>query len=204
MIGLFQDPALSPSAQIHSDPEFLTLSYGDNFEHKSNLQKLHPGDFLFFLACLVPYQNYSFDHDKAIFAPVGFLEVEQIIREPDEELFISPVYHRNAHVIRWLDDRESFREFGIIKGSQRSRRFRHAVPFNRKFVEQVPLLMADESSWDWSRTTELGVIGANTRTVRVYIDPEKKADQKRADKFWGKINQSQRWMDNPEFANSNQ
>lgn len=48
------------------------------------------------------------------------------------------------------------------------------------------------------------MIGANTRTVRVYIDPEKKADQKRAEIFWEKINQSQRWMDNPELVNSDQ
>jgi hypothetical protein len=131
---------------------------------------------------------------------VGYLEIAEVLDDPNSSLFTSPAFVRNAHVRRWLANPSSFDNFTIFKGSTKSRRFRYAVRFDRRFVENVPLLKADGSMWDWDRSTELGIIGSNTRTVRVYIDPKSKAGQKQAEKFWLNIWEAQKWN----FAGSNQ
>lgn len=66
--------------------------------------------------------------------------------------------------------------------------------FNQDFVETVPLLKAAGNLWDWERTTELGIIGANTRTVRMYIDPKAEKGQQQAKNFWRLIWEAQKWQ----------
>ncbi len=187
--------SISPSEKVHCDPEFITFTYGDNIEQKSNLQDLQTGDFLFFLARLVPYVNTQFQHEKAFFALVGYLEIAEFLNDPNSPLFTSPAFVRNAHVRRWLANPSSFDHFAVFKGSTQSRRFRYAVHFDQKFVEHVPLLKADGSTWNWDRTTELGIIGSNTRTVRMYIDPKTEGGRKQTDRFWRYIWDTQKWND---------
>ena len=194
LLDLFTKLSISPKEKVHSDPEFLTFTYGDNAEQKSNLQDLHPGDFLFFLARLVPYVDHQFQHNEAFFALVGYLEIAEILKDPESPLFTSPAFVNNAHVRRWYAEPSSFERFTIFKGSTNSRRFRCAVHFNQDFVETVPLLKAAGDLWSWERTTELGIIGANTRTVRMYIDPKTEKGQKQAENFWRLIWEAQKWQ----------
>jgi hypothetical protein len=67
------------------------------------------------------------------------------------------------------------------------------IIFDRKFVEHVPILKADGSRWDWERTTELGIIGSNTRTVRMYIDPKTHEGYKRTERLWRYVWEAQKW-----------
>jgi len=193
MLDLFSQPRIPPQTKVHNDPEFVTLTYGDNIEQKSNLRDLRAGDFLFFLARLVPYDGQQFNCSQAIFALVGYLEIAEWLNNPDTPLFSSPAFIRNAHVRRWMVDQASFMRFAIFKGSVNSRRFRYAVPFDREFVEHVPILKVNSSRWNWERTTELGIIGSNTRTVRMHIDPKTDEGYKRAERFWRHVWKAQKW-----------
>ncbi|MDO9128493.1 MAG: hypothetical protein Q7U34_01375, partial [Anaerolineales bacterium] len=191
LLDLFQKSPVSPELKVHSDPEFLTLTYGDNIKKKTNLQRLQRGDFLFFLARLVPFNNGQFNHSKANFALIGYLQIEEILKESHSSIFDSPVFNQSVHFGRWKADESSFDNFAIFKGSTRSLRFYFAVPFNRRLVELVPILKADNSHWDWKRTTELGTIGANTRAARMHIDPN--VNKERAQRFWQHIYNAQKW-----------
>jgi hypothetical protein len=193
LLALLSKVSLSPFNKVHNDPEFLTFTYGDNISQKSNLRYIQAGDHLFFLARLVPYVDNQFQNEQAFFALVGYLEIAEVLNDPKSSQFTNPAFVRNAHIRRWLSNPSSFDNFAIFKGSTKSRRFRYAVLFDRRFVENVPLLKADGSIWDWDRTTELGIIGSNTRTVRMYIDPKSKDGQKQAEKFWLNIWEAQKW-----------
>ncbi len=186
------NPAISPSENIHNDPEFATFTYGDNVDlgSKGRLRQLQVGDYLFFLARLVPYEDQYFN-ENAIFALVGYIEIAEHLDNSEDLLFTSPAFNENAHVRRWVNNPASFAGYAVFKGSTDSRRFHTAVPFNREFVEHVPILKADGSAWEWGGNTELGVIGSNTRAVRMHIDPQ--TDGARAKRFWERIWKLQRW-----------
>lgn len=184
LLQLFPKTSVSGQEKVHYDPEFDTWTFGDNIRQKSNLQDLQPGDFLFFLARLVRYDGEQFDHNGATFALIGYLKVAERLDDPDSPLFTSPAFVRNAHVRRWKTDPSGFGDFAIFEGSVDSRRFRYAVPFTRKFVDHVPILKASGNRWRWGRTTDLGVIGSNTRTARMHIDPGTSEGQERAERFW--------------------
>jgi hypothetical protein len=193
LLELFSQPPIMSHEKVHDDPEFLTLTHGDNIEQKSNLRDLRVGDFLFFLARLVPYDGQRFNHSWAIFALVGYLEIAECLDNSDDPLFTSPAFIRNAHVRRWIANPASFTRFAIFKGSVNSRRFRYAVPFDREFVEHIPILKVDGSQWDWERTTDLGIIGSNTRTIRMHIDPKTDEGYRRAERFWQYVWKVQKW-----------
>ncbi len=187
----FAAPATSPSQKVHNDPEFGTFTYGDNLRKKGGLRQLQAGDFLFFLARLVPYTGQQFDKKNAIFALIGYLEIEECFDSPDDPMFTSPAFNRNAHVMRWVNNPASFTDYAVFKGSINSRRFHTAVPFDRKFAEHIPILKKDGTAWAWGKQTDLGVIGSNTRAVRMHIEPQK--DKNRAKRFWERIWKSQSW-----------
>jgi hypothetical protein len=194
LLQLFGRLSVPPQKKVHYDPEFATWTFGDNVKKKSNLQDLQVGDFLFFLARLVPYDGRQFNHHKAIFALIGYLEIADRLDDPDNPLFTSPSFVRNAHVRRWKVDPSSFDSFAIFKGSANSRRFRYATPFNRQFVERVPILKVNGSEWGWGQTTDLGVIGSHTRMVRMHIDPGSTEGPERAERFWQHIWARQEWQ----------
>ncbi len=54
LLDLFPQPPITPQTKVHNDPEFLTLTYGDNIKQQSNLACLKVGHLLFFLARRVP------------------------------------------------------------------------------------------------------------------------------------------------------
>ena len=186
----FAVPAISPLENVHNDPEFATFTYGDNLSKKGGLHHLEEGDFLFFLARLVSYSDQHFD-ENAIFALIGYIQIAERLDSSDDPMFTSPAFNRNAHVRRWVNLPESFADYAVFKGSTDSRRFHTAVPFDREFVEHVPILKKDGSAWEWGGRTELSVIGSNTRAVRMHIDP--KTDAARAKRFWERIWKLQGW-----------
>ena len=106
-------------------------------------------------------------------------------------MFTSPAFNKNAHVMRWVNNPASFKDYVVFKGSINSRRFHTAVPFDREFVEHIPILKKDRTAWEWDKQSNLGVIGSNTRAVRMHIDPKK--DKKRAKRFWKRIWKLQSW-----------
>ena len=189
LFNQFANPAISPSENVHDDPEFATFTYGDNLR-KGGLRQLQEGDFLFFLARLVPYAD-QYDNKNGIFALIGYIEIAECLDNSDDPMLTSPAFNRNAHVRRWVNIPASFADYAVFKGSTNSRRFHTAVPFDREFVEHVPILKKDGAAWEWGWSTELGVIGSNTRAVRMHIDP--KTDGARAKRFWERIWKLQRW-----------
>lgn len=191
LFDLFASPAISPLKKVHNDPEFATFTYGDNLSKKGGLSQLRAGDFLFFLARLVPYVEQQFDEQNAIFALIGYLEIEERFDTSDDPMFTSSAFNRNAHVRRWANNPDSFADYAVFKGSTNSRRFHTVVPFDRKFVEHIPILKKDRTAWEWGKQTDLGVIGSNTRAVRMHIDPKK--DKERAKRFWRRIWKLQGW-----------
>ena len=190
LMNLFPQMSASGKMPVHDDPEFATLTYGDNVRHKRSLLELQEGDFLFFLARLVPYAG-RFHPKKAIFALIGYLEIAERI---DSLAEVRPDFSRNAHVLRWRADPVSFDDFAIFKGSANSRRFHYAVPFDRAVVEGVPLLAANGEPWNWEQTTELGVIGSYMRAVRMHVNPSTEQGGEQADRFWQRIWRSQKWV----------
>ena len=105
---LFISQNVSPAMNVHNDPEFATFTYGDSPEVKHGLAPMTKDDFLFFLARLVPCRNQQYQNDEAIFALIGFLEIEEAIPLPSDTtidpFLTSPAFNRNAHVRRWIND----------------------------------------------------------------------------------------------------
>ena len=182
----------------HNDPEFETFTYGDNCETTSrgaNLKELRPGDRLVFLARLERWHEGRAT-GRFGFYLVGFLEIaradwalKSVWARPSAAA-LSP-YLRNAHVRRGLSDESLWDGFWVFRGSERSRRFRAAVPVTRELCETV-FRAADGSPWRWDGArTELQVIGSYTRTCRCVIDPSDPEGSDRAEALWA-------WVDRHE------
>ncbi len=172
----------------HYDPEFETMTYGDNCEvspRGAALKGLENGDFLFFLARLVGWTD-GVSTGRFGFYLIGFLEIERSLADvtarpgpAQMELFGA-----NAHVRRALCDSTLWDRFWAFKGSERSRRFRRAVPVTREIAERV-FESADGSPWYWDPArSELQVIGSYTRSCRCVIDPSRPGHPERRDALW--------------------
>ena len=172
----------------HSDPEFVTFTYGDNCEvspRASSLRRIERGDFLFFIARLRAWEDET-PRDRHGFFLIGFLEVEEVLRNvtthPDDATLTR--FGANAHVRRGLSDDALWDGFWVFRGSRRSRRFHAAVPVTRSFASNT-LASADGSPWRWDGgRTELQVIGSYTRSCRCVIDPAIPGHRRRAEALW--------------------
>ena len=171
------------NASAHSDPEFNTYTYGDNCEtspRAASLKHMGPGDFLFFIARLASYPGLtraaSPRSDASMgygFYLIGFLEIENVLRDVRSRPSAEEMrrFSENSHVRRGLSDDRLWDGFWIFGGSERSKRFRKAVPVTRALADRV-FRAADGSRWQWpGRRTELQVIGSYTRSCRCVIDP---------------------------------
>lgn len=179
-------PQVFLEMRAHNDPQLSCepVTYGD-FPSKnpraSNLRKLEHGDQLFFLARLVNWSNGVFT-DKAGFYLIGFLEIERIFDENElTEIVESRKFadrfrkiERNAHMLMaqkfpefWLLD---WKGSWVFLGSKHSRRFKHAVPFDRTLADKI-MLDAQGDKWIWPENqTELQRIGSYTRSCRIIKD----------------------------------
>lgn len=170
--------------RVHNDPEFSSYTYGDypTFSPRAmNLRKAAKGDFLFFLARLVRYHNGSFCEPG--FFLIGCFEVEAILKDVYKKPSESELsfFGNNAHIKRALNNRRLWDGFWVFKGSRKSRRFKHAIPFDRPFCDSV-LLEASGKKLVWpNHRTELQIIGSYTRACRIISQKEFLAS------FWERI-----------------
>jgi len=171
--------------RVHNDPEFETFTYGDYptiIPRASNLRRIEKDDYLFFLARMVKWENGKFSN-KAGFYVIGFFEIEKVIKEITSEpsATLLKEIRENAHMKRAMWNPEWYDRFWIFKGSKRSERFEHVVPFTRGFVDRV-LLDRECNKLMWGRKrSELQVIGSHTRACRIIQDKE------RVKEFFSKI-----------------
>jgi putative DNA base modification enzyme with NMAD domain len=164
----------------HYDPEFETLTYGDNCgwaPRAAALKACTPGDWLFFIARLVAGAG-------PCFAVVGCLHVEAVLRDvggrPDEAALAR--FGANAHIRRGLADEACWDGFWVFAGGPGSGLFERALVIGRA---EADLLLRDRGGqpWDWrGGRSELQTIGSYTRSCRCIIDPE--LDAERAQAWW--------------------
>lgn len=162
------------SELMHNDPEFVTNTYGDlpeNEGRSANLKYLNPGDTLYYLARLRELDNGTWGEPG--FYLVGKLVLDEKIKRSQLETnsaLISRVQN-NAHVKRWLKETKTEpKNFWVLVGSDQSKRFIHAVPFDRDIVQKV-LLMRDDTPIKWKHDkTDLQTIGEITRPCQIIDD----------------------------------
>jgi hypothetical protein len=145
------------------------------------LKKTKKGDFFFFLARLVSHNNGSFG--DAGFYLIGYFEIEGILKDvksrPNKTTL--ETFGKNAHILRGLYNQKYWDGFWVFKGSKRSRRFRHAVPFDKEFCHSVLLDAAGKRLvWPDNRR-ELQIIGSYTRACRMIHQKDL------IDTFWRRI-----------------
>ncbi|MDA1257458.1 MAG: hypothetical protein O3C10_06400 [Chloroflexi bacterium] len=176
----------------HYDPEFDTLTYGDNVRRNARaaaLKGVSQGDVLFFIVRLADRIGGEFT-GRFGFYLAGFLEVESILIDVRSEPSRADMerYGANAHVRRGLNDPDHHWDgFWVFGGSSRSRRFRHAVPVDRSLAERV-FRRADGGSWRWNPArTDLQTIGSYTRSCRCVIDASSAEGRKRASLLWSAV-----------------
>lgn len=175
----------------HNDPEFDTFTYGDNCSttaRGASLKQLGPDDFLFFIARMQHWEGGSPTADYGFYL-IGFLEIAQdvdILKEVQAEPS-GPQLRRfgaNAHLRRGASDPVHWDRFWVFGGSQRSQRFRFAVPVTRDLCQRV-LRTAAGSHWRWDAgRSDLQVIGSYTRSCRCVIDPSTDEGAARSRAFW--------------------
>ncbi|VVB84211.1 Uncharacterised protein [uncultured archaeon] len=186
------------SESMHNDPEFITHTYGDTPESEPkssklkssprafNLRKLNKGDTLYYLARLVERNNVTWGNPG--FYLIGNLVLDKIIKKSDLEknpTLITQVQN-NAHVKRWLAKPEAEPwNFWVFVGSEQSKRFIHAVPFDKNIVQKVLLTRnGTPIIWD-SDKTDLQTIGSYTRSCRIIDNPEQiKTLEEHVTKYW--------------------
>lgn len=172
-----------PMRQVHNDPEFETMTFGD-FEltkrgnpniRVANALKLRPKDFLFFFASLSTKEHRKKRKTTGLFL-VGYFEIEQIL--PYRKAKNSPIVRRNAHRLRSNDS-----GYTIWKGTKRSALLKYAVSMNRRNTNKyLRTSKGDKLPWgSIDRTgrerTNLEVINSATRASRLI-------DNKFREIFW--------------------
>jgi hypothetical protein len=138
------------------------------------LKKASRGEFIFFLARLVKLQNKVFQ--EAGFFLIGFFEVDHVLKDVKSkpEASVLKIFRNNAHVRRAIFDPHFWDGFWVFKGSNRSRRFKHAIPFDREFCDAF-LKDSKGEKLVWSNDrSELQVIGSYTRACRVVEKQEQR------------------------------
>lgn len=166
------------SRVTHYDPEFETFTFGDNCgwaPRAAALRACRAGDWIFFIARLVGSAG-------PVFALVGGLQVESILRDargPSDQL---RRYAANAHVRRAQADARYWDGFWVFAGGPASGLFERALLIGRPEAE---LLLRDRTGepWSWrSDRSVLQTIGSYTRSCRCVVDPS--VDPERAALWW--------------------
>ncbi len=164
----------------HYDPEFETLTYGDNCGRAARavaLKSCLPGDWIVFIARLVGATG-------PIFALVGMLEIEGILKDVRSHPGPEDIgrYGSNAHIRRATADPRLWDGFWVFAGTPRSGLFETAVQIARPEAE---VLLRDRLGglWEWRQDrSELQTIGSYTRSCRCIIDPAREPDRHK--RFW--------------------
>lgn len=158
----------------HFDPEFDTLTYGDDprrAPRAAALASAQAGDLLLFLARLWDWKPGGFT-GKTSFYLVAILQIESVLRDvigplsPEE----MAIYGANAHVRRAQADPNYWNRFWVFKGTKASRLFPRAFELT---TERAAAFLRDKDGhpWVWrADRTPLQTIGSYTRTVRCVAD----------------------------------
>lgn len=175
------------SEMMHNDPEFVTNTYGDTPDKRSaNLKRLNKGDTLYYLARLVEWDNGNWG--KAGFYLIGSLVLDKIIKKSDLEKNpdLIQTVKNNAHVKRWLIKPDAEPDnLWVLVGSDQSKRFVHAVPFDKNIVQKV-LLRRDGAQIKFKQgKSDLQTIGEDTRPCRIIDDPARiKILEEHVKEYW--------------------
>lgn len=164
----------------HYDPEFETLTYGDNCStapRAAALKSCREGDYIFFIARLVGASG-------PVFALVGCLRLTAILKDvrskPDQQTMQR--FGANAHIRRGCADSRSWDGFWVFAGGPGSQLFDRALIVGRSEAELLFRNRLGEA-WSWrDKRTDLQTIGSYTRSCRCVIDPA--ADPARAAEWW--------------------
>ena len=168
----------------HDDPEFQTFTYGDNPDipigrgKAANLKNYlteDRQDLLFFFSGLT-----SADEDRVIgdyrFYFVGFFEIRRVLPHVTLETTQDELrpFRRNAHVRRALADSRFFNCFWVWKGSDNSRIFSRAVPFDRELGAEI-LVSSAGAPYDWPRDkSDIQLLGSRARASRRLVGTQAK------------------------------
>ena len=156
----------------HHDPEFETLTYGDDVRsgRAANLRHAERGDVLVFLARLQRWTDSQRTQEFGFYL-TGGLHIEHVVANVSEQAATVRIA-RNAHVIRARasGDWDKWGGFQVFAGSERSRRFHQAVPVTRSLCDKV-FRDKNGAPWLWpAHRSDLSVIGSYTRTCRCVFD----------------------------------
>ncbi len=184
-------PGRYQSMAAHYDPEFDTVTYGDNCDRAARamaLRRVAIGDLILFLARLELHQDDRFT-GKARFYLIGAIEVEEILRsvreQPGEKQMAR--FGANAHVRKGLNDPLHWDGFWVFAGTKRAGRFERGVPFARELCDRV-MLAAGGERWSWNTSrSELQVIGSYTRTCRAMLAPGQPGVERRTSALFAAI-----------------
>lgn len=177
-LDLFKNKTFIPNSWLyriaHYDPEFRTYTYGD-YPKKSPrvflMRHIQEGDLLFFLSRLTNWEKGNFTIDSAFYL-VGFFQICAVVKDvnltPRKEIF--DLIKANAHVKRAAISGNLYDGFWVFKGSEKSKIFDIAVPFDKDIIDKV---MRDASgrNWIWKDSkTANQTIGSYTRSCRCIKD----------------------------------
>jgi hypothetical protein len=103
---------------IHSDPEFVTFTYGDPTQPKAGLRRLQPGDLLVFYCGL---EGWEWTAAPALYI-VGYFEIESAGRAADSSVTeLKEAFGENSHVRNRTLLREQWERLVLVKGNHHSR-----------------------------------------------------------------------------------
>jgi len=139
----------------------------------SNLKELTKGDTLYYLARLVEWDNGTWG--KPGFYLIGKLVLDRIIKKSDleENPTLITTVQNNAHVKRWLIKPEAEPwNFWVLVGSDQSKRFVHAVPFDKNIIQKILLRRDGEQIKFKQGKPDLRTIGEDMRPCRKIDNPD--------------------------------
>lgn len=119
---------------IHTDPDFVTYTYGDGNSTKQTLVNLEKGDYLVFYAML---KGYDFTMPPALYV-IGYFEVEYSLLavEQDQYELLTEDFGQNFHIKnKEIFDRDianpKNKGLKLVKGTANSRLLKYAYLISR-------------------------------------------------------------------------
>ncbi len=181
-------PASRHKRATHADPEFYSMSYGDECGRTARsaaLKQMRVGDYLVFLARLANYREGKFTGEAGFYL-IGYFKIGEIIKDIRSEpgLELAQRLGHNAHFRRAAHDSHWYDGFYVFVGSARSQRYTIARPFGKIESERY-LRDKKGENWHWgSGRSDLQIIGSYTRTCRCILDSTRgEAEAERSESF---------------------
>ncbi|MDX2196126.1 MAG: hypothetical protein NW207_06890 [Cytophagales bacterium] len=120
---------------VHTDPEFVTYTYGDGNHTKNKLTELQKGDYIVFYAAM---EGFDFDMEPAMYI-FGYFEVEYSFIATQKEHYdiIFDDFKNNFHIKHqeiFARDIANAKNKGLklVKGSPKSRMLKYAYLISKK------------------------------------------------------------------------